>query len=78
MVWGSASKSVLKPLQIVQNKAVKAVHDLPYRTHSKVMYTTYNVLPIKSMPSMSRASSCLMHAQSHLEMCEVMLDSRKN
>ncbi|KAJ8891151.1 hypothetical protein PR048_010665 [Dryococelus australis] len=34
MAWGSASKSDLKPLQIVQNKAVKAVHDLPHRTHN--------------------------------------------
>lgn len=49
MVWGSACKIALSPLQIVQNKAIKAVYNLPRLTESKNMYMSYSVLPIRSM-----------------------------
>lgn len=47
MVWGSASKKVLYPLQIAQNKAIKAVHNLSCYTNTRTMYDYYKILPIK-------------------------------
>lgn len=48
-VWGSASKTILMPLQVAQNSAIKSVFSLPRLYSTVPLYTSCKILPIKGL-----------------------------
>jgi hypothetical protein len=48
-LYGHASKSVLKPLQIIQNKAIKSLFAYPYDYPSKLLFNELRIVNIKTM-----------------------------
>ena len=47
-IWGSASQYLLNDLQVLQNKALKAIRNLPADTPSKVLFNE-KILPINKL-----------------------------
>ncbi|KAJ8885870.1 hypothetical protein PR048_012076 [Dryococelus australis] len=56
-IWGSASKSILHPLQLLQNKALKIICNLPYQT--KEIFTITGLLPLKIIHEVNRCWWCV-------------------
>lgn len=50
-LWGSASKSILRELQVVQNRCLKIALNKPFRFSTAMLYSNRsdNVLPIKAL-----------------------------
>lgn len=48
-IWGNSCKSNLKPIQILQNRALKAIHGLPNDHSTFDLYSKSGVLPIKGI-----------------------------
>lgn len=49
LIWGSASKCFLKPLQVLQNRALKFVFRSNYQHPSADLYSLCQILPIKGI-----------------------------
>ena len=49
--WGSAAKTNLSKLQVLQNRALKSVYKLPYLFPTSDLYTQFNksILPVKGL-----------------------------
>lgn len=47
IIWGCAVNHTLYPLQILQNRALRRLHALPFRTHLNELYKKTDILPIK-------------------------------
>ena len=45
-IWGSANASIIRPLQILQNKALKIVFNKPYRTCTNDLYYDLKIMNI--------------------------------
>ena len=48
-IWGSTYPSYLHKLQKLQNKALKAIFNAPYRSPAKPLYTQLNILQIRNV-----------------------------
>ena len=48
-IWGSTYPSYLQNLQKLQNKALKAICNAPYRSPAKPLYTQLNILQIQDV-----------------------------
>ena len=46
-VWGGLSKNELEDLQVIQNKAIRVVFNLPPRTHRNTMFDESGYMSIK-------------------------------
>lgn len=57
-LWGLAPDSSIKPLQVLQNRALRHVYDLEYRCNRVKMYTTHvdSHLPIRGITAASIAT----------------------
>ena len=49
LIWGSASKSLLKVVQILQNKSLKSVFGLPYLYSTYDIYSNNRILPVNGL-----------------------------
>ena len=49
LIWGSASNCFLKPLQVLQNRALKFIYKLNYQHPSVELYRLCQILPIKGI-----------------------------
>lgn len=47
IIWGSAAKTILRPLQIIQTKALKIVYNYPRLTPTISVFSNANILPIR-------------------------------
>lgn len=58
MIWGTANENVLKPLQVIQNRILKSVFNLPRLTNRVQMYThkVENCLPIRAICYLNAAT----------------------
>ena len=45
--WGSAPKTVLKPLKVIQNGVVRMITESHFRTHSSPLYYQLNISKLK-------------------------------
>lgn len=50
-IWGASAAAHLRPLQVLQNRALKIVFNLPSLTSTEILYHEYakNVLPIRGL-----------------------------
>jgi hypothetical protein len=46
ILWGTASKTLLKPLQSLQNKALRNIFNLPFRTSTSPLYKSLSLLKV--------------------------------
>jgi Reverse transcriptase (RNA-dependent DNA polymerase) len=46
ILWGNASKSVLKPLQTLQNKALRNIFNLPFRCSATPLYKSLSLIKL--------------------------------
>lgn len=49
IIWGSASKCYLRPLQVLQNRSHKFIFNLSFQHPSVELYELCNILPIKGL-----------------------------
>lgn len=55
LIWGHAPACYLKPIQVLQNRCLKSVYDLPMLTHTVDIYSQHvaGVLPVKGIHILS-------------------------
>lgn len=56
LIWGTASKSAIKPLQIIQNKAIKNLFGYHRRTSTAFIHTEHQLLMVENVYT---TSACL-------------------
>lgn len=49
ILWGSAAVCHLKPLQVLQNRAIKSIYNFPIQYPSSELYNVTKILPIKGL-----------------------------
>ena len=47
--WGSAIKTVLKPIKVIQNRVVRMITRSHFRTHSSPLYNQLNILKLEDI-----------------------------
>ena len=45
-IWGCATLSLIKPLQILQRRAIKIMYKMPIRTSSAIVFKTSQIPPL--------------------------------
>lgn len=66
LLWGSASENALKPLYILQKKAIRTIHNAHYNAHSAPLFAVSNVLPISSLIKFEIGKFIYLHVNSTL------------
>ncbi len=49
LIWGSAAKTHVRKIEIMQNKAVRAITNSAYNASTKPLYTKLKILPLNSI-----------------------------
>jgi hypothetical protein len=55
ILWGNASKTLLKPLQTLQNRALRHVFNLPYRTSASPLFKKLTLLKVYDLAHYQQA-----------------------
>lgn len=53
IIWGNTSQTLLKPLETLQNRAIRNIYNLPYRTHRAQMYKETRIMPLQMSRDMN-------------------------
>jgi len=48
-IWGSAYKTYINQLVLLQKRAIRLIAGVPHRTHTKELFHTYNILPVENL-----------------------------
>ncbi len=52
IIWGSAAQSLLKPIEILQKKAVRIINNSNYNTHTGPIFKSHNILSLHDLHSL--------------------------
>jgi hypothetical protein len=55
ILWGNASKSSLKPLQTLQNNALRNIFNLPFRTSATPLFKTLSLIKVYDLANFQQA-----------------------
>ena len=61
MLWGSAQKSLLRPLQIKQNKAIRCITGSPYNSSAPPLYKQTSVPRLDDMYKIELSKFMYLH-----------------
>ena len=48
-IWSSAAQSLLKPIEIMQKKAIRIIFNLPYNAHTEPSFKAAKILPFSNL-----------------------------
>lgn len=49
ILWFPTGKSLIKPIMVLQNRAIKNIYNLPFRYNTKNLYINFKIMPLESI-----------------------------
>ena len=66
LLWGFSASLYLKPIETIQKKAIRIVHNSNFNAHTVPLFTKSNILPLPSLISSETSKFMFLHTRSSL------------
>ncbi len=78
LLWGSAAQSIVKPIELLQKKAIRIVSNSTYNAHTDPLFKAQNILKVKDIHELHVNNFMYQYHNSHLPTSLSNLFTRNN